>query len=144
VTTPATTARPVARRVGYAFGVAANAVLLVLVNRWPGWEELSFLTPDTERVLGIVNLSLAVGLAANLAYLVLDRPVVKRVGDLVTTAVGLAAMVRVWQVFPFDFSDYRFDATVLVRVLLVIGIVGSVIALVVALFSLGRRRGTPD
>jgi hypothetical protein len=47
-------------------------------------------------VLGLVNLSLAAGLVANLVYLVGDAPVVKSPGDLVTTGIGLAVLVRIW------------------------------------------------
>jgi len=36
----------------------------------------------------------------------------KTLGGVVTTAVGIAALVRIWQVFPFDFDDstHRLDA----------------------------------
>ena len=33
------------RHAGYIVGVVANSVLLVLVNAWPGWDVLPFLTP---------------------------------------------------------------------------------------------------
>jgi hypothetical protein len=118
-------------------------LLLYLVNVRPGWEGLSFLTDETSQVLDLVNLSLWAGVVANLVYVLVDRPVVKAVGDPVTTAIGLVAIVRVWQVFPFDFGGWWFDATTLVRVLLVIAAVGSAAAIVVqvvSLVSLGRRR----
>jgi hypothetical protein len=73
------------RRVGYAVAVVYDAALLYLVTVWPGWQAVSFLTADTRQVLGLVNLSLAAGLVANLAYLVGDAPVVKSMGELVTT-----------------------------------------------------------
>ena len=52
--------------------------------------------------------------------------------------VGLAAMLRIWQVFPFDFPEGGFDWTLLARALLAVGIVGSVIGVVVALTTLAR------
>jgi hypothetical protein len=139
-----TTPRPsvATRRVGYTLAAAANAALLYLVNGWPGWQAVSFLTEDTGQVLGLVNLSLAVGLAANLVYLAHDGPRTESLGELVTTGVGLAVLVRLWQVFPFDFAGWSLDWSWLVRVLLGVGIVGSVIAIAVQLASLARQLGS--
>lgn len=118
------------RRFGYTVAVLVNVAILVVVNRWPGWEAVPFLTDDTEQVLGIVNASVVAGVVANLAFLVADPPWFKAVGDIVTTAVGLVAAVRLWQVFPFDFGAGSAWDTV-ARVLLVIAIVGSVIGILV-------------
>lgn len=124
-----------ARRAGYVGSAGANVLLLLLVNTWPGWDAVPVLTEDTPQVLGLVNLSLTVGLLANLVYLLHDPPWLRYVGDLVTTSVGLAAMVRVWQVFPLDVSEgWRLVA----HLLLAIGVFGSVVAIVVALVRLVR------
>lgn len=112
-----------ARRAGYVIAIVINATLLYVVNVWPGWQAVSFLTEDTRQVLGLVNLSLAAGVVANVAYLAHDGPLLKALGDLVTTGIGLAAVVRVWQVFPFDFRGWSYDWSFLVHVLLMVGIV---------------------
>jgi hypothetical protein len=125
----AATESRVARRVGFVVAATCNAVLLYLVNVRPGWEELSLLTEETAQVLDLVNLSLVAGVVANVVYVAVDRPVVKSLGDLVTTVIGLVACIQVWRVFPFDFDDWWFDATLLVRVLLVVAVVGSVIGI---------------
>ena len=96
---------------------------------------MPFLTSDTGQVLWLVNLSLAAGIAANAAYLAYDPPWLKSLGDLATTGIGLAAAIRVWQVFPFDLSSGWSTA---VRVLLVIAIAGSCIALLVQIVTLAR------
>jgi hypothetical protein len=111
---------------------------LVLVNVWPGWESVPFLTSDTTEVLGLVNASLFAGIVANLAYLVDDAPWLVALGGVVTTGIGLAALIRIIQVFPVDFSDWDFDGTALVRVLLILAIVGSAIGIVVQLTALVR------
>ena len=43
------------RRTGHAVGALTGAALLVLIHVRPGWQVLPFLTPDTSRVLGIVD-----------------------------------------------------------------------------------------
>lgn len=119
-----------ARRFGYAVAVLVNVAILLVVNRWPGWEAVPFLTGDTEHVIGIVNASIVAGVVANALYLAADPRWFKAVGDIVTTAIGLAATVRIWQVFPFDFGAGSVWDTV-ARVLLVVAIVGSVIGILV-------------
>lgn len=132
--------RPGARRAGYIVAAVVNAVMLYLVNRWPGWEAVPFLTDATVLVLGIVNASFVVGIVANLVYLVADPPRLRALGDLVTTGVGIAAIVRVWQVFPFDLGGTPWE--VVVRVLLVVAMLGSGVAIIVALVRLVR--GQPN
>lgn len=124
-----------ARRAGYGLAIVFSTALLIVLNGSPGWEAISFLTNDTTQVLWLVNLSLAAGIATSLVYLAYDPPWLKALGDLATTGIGLAAAIRVWQVFPFDLSSGWAAA---VRVLLVIAIAGSCIALVVQIVTLAR------
>lgn len=132
------------RRIGYLVAVAVNAVLLYLVNVAPGWRAVPFLTDSTTRVLGLVNASLALGLVLNIWYAVADPRRGKRFGDLVTTVVGLAVVVRIWQVFPFDFTGDAAGWAVPVRVLLVVAIVGTAVAALVTVVSLVLALVTPD
>ncbi len=50
-----------ARRAGYLLAIGFSAVLLVILNGWPGWQAMPFLTSDTGQVLLLVNLSLTAG-----------------------------------------------------------------------------------
>jgi hypothetical protein len=118
--------------------ILINAALLFAINQWPTWHAAPFLTSSTPEVLGLVNASLVVGLVVNVVYLAVSSPGVWALGQLVILAVGLAAAFRVWTVFPFDFGASTFDWALLVRILLVIGIVGSLIGLVVQLVMLIR------
>lgn len=138
--TTTTTRRPssATRRLGYGFGIVAGIVGLVLVNVWPGWESVPFLTSDTTEVLWLVNTSLVAGIVANLAYLMHDARWLVALGGVVTTGIGLAALIRIIQVFPVDFSDWDFDGTALVRILLIVAIVGSVIGIVAQFVALLR------
>lgn len=126
------------RRAGYVVAVLLNAALLVLVNGWPGWQAVPFLTASTVLVLPAVNASVAVNLAANLVYLVTDPGWVKALGDAVTTGVGLVALWRVWTVWPLAFGPGPVDWDLVARVVMLVAIVGSAIAIVVALVRFGR------
>jgi len=48
-----------------------------------------------------------------------------------------------YQVFPFDFSAYEFNWEMLTRVVMVIGIVGTGIAIVVEFLKLARVAASP-
>ena len=124
------------RRLGYAVAVLVNAAVLYGANRWPGWEEIPFLTDDTAQVMDWVNASILTNLVANVLYFVADPPRVRALGDVVTTSVGVVAMVRIWQVFPFDVDSDSSGWGLVLRVLLVVGIVGSVIGIVAGLVRL--------
>jgi hypothetical protein len=124
-------------RIGYVVAVLINAAGLFVLHLWPGWRELPFLTADADSVLWVVDAALVVGILVNFVQLVRDPGWPTAAGSLVTTVVGLVAMVRILQVFPFDLSDGW--ATV-VRVALVVGIVGSCLGILALLASLLRIR----
>ena len=127
-----------ARRFGYILASAINVALLFIINIWPGWRGLSFVTAEASQIVGLLNLSLFVGVVANLAFAVLDSPWLKAVGELTTTGVGLVVLVQVFRVFPFDFESYSINWALVVRLAIVAAIVGSVIGLLVQLGSLIR------
>ena len=61
-----------------------------------------------------------------------------------TLSIGIAAMTRIWQVFPFDFGAYSFNWEVVTRLLLGLGIAGSAIGIIVAFVTLVRGRTRDD
>ena len=113
------------RMVGHAIAVFFNVGLLFLINIYPGWQTETMLTPATADVLGWVNLSMLVNIVVNLAYFYADPKWFRTVGDLLIAGVGFGAVLRVWQVFPFDISGSWYSA---VRVLLVVAALGTAIA----------------
>jgi hypothetical protein len=133
-----------ARRVGYLIGIAVSAALLFVLNGQPGWQALPFLTSDTSQVIGLVNLSLAVSLAVNVVYLFCDPPWLKSLGDLMTSGIGLAVAIRIWQVFPFAFYGSTAWCSTAARIMLILIIAGSAISIVVQAVSLARRATHPD
>lgn len=134
---PRSPARTSGRRAGYAGSVVVNLILLWLINGWPGWEAVPFLTASTALVIGAVNASVIARIVADAVNLVLDLPRVRALGDIVSIGFGLFALVRIWQVFPLDVSS---GWEVVARVLLVLGFVGSAVGIVEALSRLFTGR----
>lgn len=147
VSTPAPTRTPTpprsrisrqARQFGYLVAVAINAVMLYVANRLLEWEWPSFLTQDFDQVLPIVQASLIAGVVINLAYVGFDAPWFKSVGQIVISAIGLAVAVRMFTVFPFDFSRYDFAWDTVARAVIVVAMIGSALAIVVETLKLFR------
>ncbi len=130
------------RTSGYVVAVLINVIMLILVNLRPGWRELPFLTEDLAGILWLINLSMLTSAVLNLAYLLYDPAWFSSVGQIAVSAIGMAAAIRLWQVFPFDFSAYSFTWAAVTRVLLVLGIFGSAVAIVAELVRLPGRRIT--
>ena len=123
------------RRVGYTIAMLVNAAMLYGVNVWPGWDAVPFLTQETEDVLTLVNISIMANLTVNAGLLLWDPPRMKALGDLVAIVVGLVAMVAIWRVFPLDLSS---DWETMARILLVVGMLGSMIGILSALGKVVR------
>lgn len=130
--------RTTTSRSGSLGSAIVNALLLYGINMWPGWQVLPFLTADMSRVLDLINASLIAGIIVNLVCVVIHARTLVALGNLVVIGFGVAAMLRLWEVFPFDFGTGWSGWPVLVRVLLVLGIVGSAIGAVVEFVKLFR------
>jgi hypothetical protein len=136
-----------ARRFGYTLAVLINLAILYIINVFPGWDAVPFLTDATPRVLVLLNVSLLAGIAANAVYVATDGPWVKALGELTTTTIGLAVLIRAWQVFPVDFGTSSVDWGLVLRVVLAVGLVGTAVALIAQAVTLTRlaveRLGRP-
>ncbi|GGH91350.1 hypothetical protein ACFFGR_18985 [Arthrobacter liuii] len=125
-------------RSGNVGSVVVNALLLYGINIWPGWQVLPFLTSDMTRVLDLINASLIAGIVVNLVFVVIRARALMALGNLVVLGIGLAALLRLWEVFPFDFGTSWSGWPLVVRVFLALGIVGSIIGAVVEIINLFR------
>ncbi|MET3976008.1 hypothetical protein ABIE39_002311 [Cellulosimicrobium sp. 4261] len=143
-TVPRRGARPSlsARRGGYVAAALIDGALLVFIHVWPGWQVVPFLTTEIVEVLPAVNATLVVGIAAHTVYVLADPPWLRALGDIIVTGVGVVALVTLWRVFPFVFSEEGFDWTLVVRVMLALGVLGSVVAMIVSTVELLRPTTT--
>ena len=129
----------------YIAAIVVNVIILIIVNQILNWGILPFLTEDFRQVLPIQNTQLAMAIAFNAAFLFYDPAWFTSLLRLVLNAVGIAVVTRYLAVFPFDFSEYAdFDWAMLARVMLIIGLVFTIIAIIVEagkfLAALMRRR----
>jgi hypothetical protein len=125
-------------RSGYVAAIIVNIALFFVVENLLGWNLLPFLTTDFNRIIGLIELSLIVTIVVNLIYLAYDAPRFKALGRIVISVISLAIAIRMWRVFPFDFSTMGFDWTWIVRAIIALAITGAAVAILADLVKLAR------
>jgi hypothetical protein len=134
------------RRFGYAVAIACNVALLVIVNNILDWGWLPWLTADFRDILPVMNVSLGASIAVNAVYLLHDARGFRAGAELGLLIISLIVTIRIWRVFPFDFSAYDFGWGTLARWLLGLALFGIAVAMLVQVIQLGRlaaRRAAP-
>jgi hypothetical protein len=107
-----------------------NLVLLYVVNNLLAWDVLPWLTDDFEQVLPILNVSLLATMVINVVYVWFDPGWFKSLTQVGLSVISLMATVRVFRVFPFDFSPYEFGWATLTRVVLIFVMIGITIGII--------------
>ena len=141
LTTPGTsassgTAGPTQAGRGYLAGVSVDSLALVLINVWPGWEAMRFVTPVAEPVVTVLNVGLVVGVFFNVALYLAGSEWLRAVGDVVTALFTIAVVGRLLHVFPFTGADASWSWFLRAALAVVVG--AGVFALVVSAVRLWR------
>jgi len=118
--------------------IALDVAFLLVLHRWPGWQEASFLTGAAADVVPWVTASVGLSIALNLAYLVADPRWFRAVGEILTSVVGAVVAGRILDVFPFTFPDGGFPWATWVRVALVLAVLGCVVGVLANVVQLVR------
>lgn len=118
------------RRFGYLVAVAVNLVLLFVVNNLLAWGVLPWLTDDFEQVLPILNVSLLATIVVSLVYVWFDPAWFKSLTQIGLSVISLVVTVRLFRVFPFDFSPYDFGWETITRVVLILVMIGITIGII--------------
>lgn len=134
----APTTRDLARRSGYVVAIAVNVVMLYVVNNLLAWDILPFLTSDFGRVLWLIDISLLATIVVNFIYVAYDQSWFRSLTQVGLNLISLVVAVRMYQVFPFDFSGSSFDWTQIARVVIIFTILGTAVGAVVEAVKLVR------
>lgn len=126
------------RRLGYGVAIVANVVILWIANSLLDWGWPSWLTTDFGQVLPIINVSLVATIMVNLSYIAYDATWFKSMLQIPLLVINLIATIRLYQVFPFDFSAYEFNWATMTRVVLIFVIVAIAIALIVEFMKFAK------
>lgn len=133
---PAWTEPPAAaRRFGYIIAIGVNVVLISLVQNIVEWDVLPWLTAEFNDVVPWINFSLFATILVNAIYLGYDEGWFKSLTQAVLGVIAFVVTLRLYQVFPFDFTAYDPPWTGITEVLLIFVLVATAIG---AAFEAGR------
>ena len=119
------------RQFGYLVGIGVGLAMLYVANRLFEWGWFGWLTEEFEKVLPIVNVSIWAGIIANALYLVYDSEWFKLLTQIPQLVIAGLVGFRMLDVFPFDFSSYKFAWDTVARWTIILPLVGIGIALIV-------------
>ena len=128
----------VPKRAGYTMAILVNLVLLSVANNLLAWNLLPFLTGEFARVLWLVDISLLATIVVNLAHVWYDPAWFKSLCQIGLGWISMLVAIRMFQVFPFDFSAYEFDWERVARIVIVLTMVAIGIGIFVEVVKLAR------
>lgn len=126
------------RRTGYVVAIVMNLLLLYVANNLLDWNVLSFLTAAFGSVVWLINLSLAGTILANVVWLGYDVAWFKALSQIGLNLISAVVSIRMYQVFPFDFSQSQFDWAPITRLVIIFTLIGLVLATIAELVKLAR------
>jgi len=94
------------------------------------------LTDSFSAILPLLYISSIATIIANLIFLVLGSRLTVAIGKALLNAWSVIVMVTIYVIFPFDFSAYSTNWELIVRILLILGIIGTAIGTIVELAKL--------
>lgn len=119
------------------FTILVNALLIWLVSGWRHWWDLAWLTDAFTIVQSAIVIMLALSIAASVVLVCVDPAWLQGLLEAFTAAVGLAVMLVVAMVFPFDF-DAGTPWTLVVRLAVWAAVIGMALAILVNLVRFVR------
>lgn len=131
-----------AMRAGYILTIVINGLLIYVVQNLVEWDWLPFLTEDFNDAVPAIVWSMIATIVVSTVYLFTRARGVKILGEFVLAAFGFWATMRLYLVWPFDFTVYPdFDWDFIARLVLGLAVFGTGVALLanfVRLFRLAR------
>lgn len=127
---PTPTIARIGRAVGDVVTIGINLAVLYVVRHVVEWGWPGFITVEFDVVEPWISASLLATVVASLVYLVADEPIIRRMGGVVVGIVSLLATIRLWQVYPFDFSSYDFPWSTVTTVVLALAVFGTGVGIV--------------
>lgn len=128
-----------AARFGYAVSILVNGLMLWVVTNLLDWDIFPFLTEEFSDVVPYIAFSLVASIVVNAMYLWFDPHWFKSLTQIGLFVIGLVVTVRIFSVFPFDFSAYDFPWAGTTRTVLILAMVGVCIGMIVEAVKLFGR-----
>ena len=128
------------RRIGYVIAIIINAVGLYVVRNLVDWD-ISFVTNDFAEVEGIIASSLVATIVVNTLFIFYDKRWFKGLGEALSQTVSFVATIRLFRVFPFDFSSWDGPWEQVARAVLILALIGTAVSIVGSVRTMVRGFG---
>jgi hypothetical protein len=129
-----------ARKIAYGASVVVNLVMLFVINNLLEWDWFRFLTTDFGPMLWLINVSLVATVLINLVWLGYDPVWFRSLSQIGLNLISAVVTIRMYQVFPFDFSAYEFNWAPVARLAIILTMVGLALGTITELVKLVPRR----
>ena len=122
------------RKAEYISAIIINLVLIWVWTHLPAW--LSFLTSSFSAVLTLFYISFVASILVNLILALNDQSAIRGLLKTALNIFNIIVLITLYYTFPFDFSHYaNANWDQIVRILLLIGIFGTGVAVIVEFFT---------
>ena len=125
------------RITGYSFAIMWSVVFLVLFNfysqyiayyNYDGiWHRQALLTANFSQWLPIVTTALAASIVGNILLIIYDGYYFRQIVRIVLNLFGLAAIISLLTIFPFDFTVFPRDLTGILNPIIIVVLILAVI-----------------
>jgi hypothetical protein len=93
-------------RAPYVVGVLLYAGGLALLNVWPTWEAMPFLTDGAATAMALLNVTLITGLVSQAIYVVDSNARMRAAASYGMGLLNMVVLGLLWRDFPFDFGTW--------------------------------------
>ena len=125
------------RITGYSFAIMWSVVFLVLFNfysqyiayyNYDGiWHRQALLTANFSQWLPIVTTALAASIVGNILLIIYDGYYFRQIVRIILNLFGLAAIISLLTIFPFDFTVFPRDLTGILNPIIIVVLILAVI-----------------
>lgn len=116
--------------------IIVNIIVLYVVNNLLSWH-LGFILPSFKDVLWILNISIGATIIANIIFLLYHPGWFRSIVQIILNILGFLVCYYLYTIFPFIFSHASY--TIVLKILLILGMVGVIIASIVEVLRLISR-----
>jgi hypothetical protein len=112
----------------YIAAIIFNLIFIYIANNLLDWD-VPFLTSDFTAVLWLINISLVLTIIFNIVFLAFNSARVRALLKMFLNMISFFVALTFYFIYPLDFSSVSYGDTLdlVAKILIIIGIVGSVI-----------------
>lgn len=105
------------KKTDFVVAIVVNIIIWYIANNILNWN-ISFITPEFNQVLGILNVLILSTIGANIIFLAYYRGWLHNLLKIILNVLGLLVASAFYQVFPFSFSQEIYTWGVLLALIL--------------------------